>query len=398
MTDEFSFSQIASADEPVLDIVFIHGLTGDPHETWLSDSGEEYWPQWLFDEFPSTAIYTLGYPASVFAKWAKKEMDIFERATSALDYMVAKGIGNRPLVFVTHSLGGILAKTIVRKSCDSDDADWKKIAEQLRLIAFLATPHTGASLASVLKAVVPRFSSKHVELLSNDTGILEDINSHYRSFVNGRDDLKTVVYYEKYKTSGAQVVSRDSADPGVSGTTPVATDKDHINICKPRDKDDPVYAGLENHIKITLVSVMDEAVSDIASFGDSDDYSVKADHDRRDLLEKLIAADREHEYETANNYQSGFARNYLKLGLHTPAREQNDRLLSEVEQRFVTHIFHPLICQSGTEEEIRTSLQSKVIDPLCQKYDDKNGFSEKTVLRALYYLTEQCHIRWDAPS
>ncbi len=398
MTDEFSFSLVASAEEPVLDVIFIHGLSGDPKKTWMSDDGTEFWPEWIFDEFPNIAIYTLGYPASVFAKWAKKEMDIFERATSALDYMIAKGIGARPLIFVTHSLGGILAKAIIRKSCDSDDADWKKISEQVRLVAFLATPHNGASLASTLKSVVPHFSSKHVELLSNDTGILEDINSHYRSYANAKDSIKTVVYYEKYATKGALVVSRESADPGVSGTTPVATDKDHTNICKPRSKDDPVYAGLENHVKLVLQMVLDEAAADIEAFGEGDDYSKKADHDRRDLLEKLIAAGREHEYETANNFQSGFARNYLKLGLHTPAREENDKLLSEVETRFLTHVFHPLICKSGTEDQIRNSLQADVIDPLCAKYDGKRRFSEKTVLRALYYLTEQCHIRWDAPA
>ncbi len=159
MTNGLSFSQLAAAENPVMGIIFIHGLSGDPSETWTTDNGEEEWPHWLFDEFPNVAVYALGYPASMFEKWAKKEMDIFERATSTLDYMLAKGIGERPLVFVTHSLGGILAKTIIRKSCDSDDKNWKKVSEQAKLVVFLATPHTGASLASILKTVVPRFSS-----------------------------------------------------------------------------------------------------------------------------------------------------------------------------------------------------------------------------------------------
>ncbi len=398
MSDELSFSKIAEADDAIMDVVFIHGLTGDPVDTWTSEEGGEYWPEWLCEKFPNIAVYTLGYPASLFAKWAKKEMDIFERATSAMDYMLAKGIGERPLVFITHSLGGILAKTMLRKSCDSDDENWKKISQLTRLVVFLATPHTGASLAAILKMVIPRFSSSHVHLLSNDTGVLDDIKSHYRSFAHGRENIKTVVYYEKYETNGVLVVSRESADPGVSGTTPVAADKDHNNICKPRDKNDPVYAGIENHVKQTLKSVQDELSVDNAAFGETEDYGSRDDHDRRNLLEKLTAAGREHEYEAANNYQNVFARNYLKLGLHTPAKEENNKILSEVEQRFITHIYHPLICKGGSDDEIRITLQSQVIDPICKKHADKKGFSEKTVLRALYFLTEQCNIRWDAPS
>ena len=395
MTEEFSFSEICSGSAPTVDILFVHGLKGDPESTWTSEGSDEYWPKWLCDDFPTVAIYSLGYPASIFKKWVKREMDIFERAASALDYLAAKGIGNRPVVFITHSLGGILAKAILRKSDESDDDDWKKVSTATRLMVFLATPHTGASLASVLEFVFPQFSSKHIDLLSNEVGILEDINLHYRNYVNNRDDFKTATYYEKYKAKNSiLVVSRESADPGVKGTTPVATDKDHINICKPHDRNDPVYAGIQRHIKHTLTSIQVSTALDEEVFQE-DDYSAKSIHDRRDLLEKLIVAGREHEYKTANNYQNQFAQNYLKLGLYTNAREENDKLLSEIEQRFLTHIYYPLICKGEADDKIRVALQTEVIDPVCAKRKSHKGFSEKTVLRALYFLTEQCHIRWD---
>ena len=396
MPEEFSFSEICVGSSPALDILFVHGLTGDPESTWASEGSDEFWPIWLCDDFPTVAVYSLGYPTSIFKKWAKQEMDIFERAASALDYLAAKGIGNRPVVFIAHSLGGILAKAILRKSYESDDNDWKRVCTATRLMVFLATPHTGASLASVLKIVFPHFSSKHIDLLSNGMGVLEDINQHYRSYTNNRDDFRTAAYYEKYKTKNSiPVVSRESADPGVKGTHPVATDKDHINICKPRDRNDPVYAGIQKHIKHILTDVQVSTASDEEVF-QKDDYSAKSGHDRRDLLEKLIVAGREHEYTTANNYQNQFAQNYLKLGLYTRAREENDKLLSEIEQRFLTHIYYPLICKGQSDDKIRVALQTEVIDPVCAKRKSHKGFSEKTVLSALYFLTEQCHIRWDA--
>jgi YHS domain-containing protein/pimeloyl-ACP methyl ester carboxylesterase len=391
MSEGLTFKKVCGPEHPVADVVFIHGLTGDPRETWESVDGQ-YWPEWLCGDFEGLAVYTLGYPASVFGKWAKKEMDLFERATNALEYMVATGIGDRPLILITHSLGGLLAKQIIRKSRDSEDEDCKKIAQSMKLVVFLATPHTGASLAGILKSFVPHFSSKHVSILTNETGVLDDINEHYRSYANGKSDLKTVVYYEKYKTANAAlVVTKESSDPGVAGTTPVPVDKDHVTICKPKDSDDLIYVSITRHLK----ALLSKTPQDCGAFQE-DGYTSKSDIDRRDLLEKLIAANREHEYEEANNYQNKFAQNYLRLGLFTKAKEENDKLLSEVETRFVTHVYHPLICKYASDDAIRTALQSEVIDPVCAKRVDEKNFSEKTVLSALYFLTEQCHIRWDA--
>lgn len=380
-----------------MDVIFVHGLTGDPKSTWVSEEKGEYWPTWLCNDIPGVAVYALGYPAGIFEKWAKKQMDLFERATNALEYMSAKGIGERPIAFVAHSLGGILVKQIIRKSCDCDDEDWKRVCQETKLVVFLSTPHSGASLASALKVAFPHFASKHMQLLSKDSGVLDDINSHYRVFANDKEDLRTVVYYEKYRTKGSVlVVSKESSNPGVAKAQPVPADKDHINICKPRDKDDLIYLGIHKHVKKLRAScTLAGLVVGDGSFHE-ENYEAKADQDRRDLLEKLIASGREHEYSTANNLQNKFAQNYLKLGLYTSARQDNYKLLSEVEQRFLTHVYHPLICKGEPEDKIRQALQSHVIDPICSNRIGHKGFSQKTVLSALYFLTEQCHIRWDA--
>ena len=119
-------------------------------------------------------------------------MDMFERAGNALEQFAGNGIGERPIVFVTHSLGGILTKMILRKSCEAEDEDWRRISEATRLVVFLSTPHTGAALAKTLD-VVP-LTSKHIKLLANDSGFLQDLNDHYRTLSNSRDDLATAVY------------------------------------------------------------------------------------------------------------------------------------------------------------------------------------------------------------
>lgn len=393
MSNEFTFSQVATCDSSLLDIIFVHGLTGDAHETWSNANGD-FWPQWLNEDVKHLSIYTLGYPASIFEKWAKKEMDIFERANNVLEHFAAKGIGKKPIAFIAHSLGGLLTKILIRRACESEDEDYKLVADSTRLVIFLATPHSGSVLANILKCLP--CTSKHIALLANETGFLEDLNSHYRSYANGRGDiLSTRVYYETHQTKGVvSVVTRESANPGVAGTQPVPVDKDHINICKPADRDDIVYLGVKRHIEKVLKNFGAEH-SQSGNTLVGAEYGTKSDTDRRDLLQKLIDADREHEYDFANSAQNAFARSFAKMGLFTSARDDHEKLLSEVETRFIAHVYHPLICQGASDEAIRMALQTHVIDSIANKVIGETRFAARAVMNALYFLTEQCHIRWD---
>lgn len=396
MSSDFKFENISTAEEPLLDVIFVHGLTGDAYKTWSSINENEFWPNWLSGEFQNISIYTLGYPASLFEGWAKKEMDIFERSGNILEHFAAKGIGERPIAFITHSLGGILTKILIRKSRESSDEAFRKVSEVVRLVVFLATPHKGSTLANIVK-VFPS-SSSHIKLLANETGFLEDLNQYYRSYANNQANLSTKVYYEKLATKKiVTVVSRESADPGITGTEPIALDKDHINICKPEDRDDIVYLGIRRHIKKLLDDLIGNnplLKADLMGIN----YLEKSSNDRRELLEKLIDADREHEYGYANRAQNEFARSYLKTGLYTQPREDHELLLSEVETRFITLVYHPLICKGINDEKIQDSVQKNIIDPLSEKKIGNTKFSARSVLTALYYLTEQCHIRWDHTS
>lgn len=391
--EDVSYLKHFGDDKALVDVIFIHGLTGSAKETWTDRNGKVFWPEWLSQNTDHLAIHSITYPASLFVKWAKKEMDMFERARNVLEVLAGRQVGNKPIIFVTHSLGGVLAKIILRKAVESEDDDCKLIAASTQLMMFLSTPHKGATLASVFD-VLPK-ASKQIKLLGNETGFLDDLNEQYRKYANSRNDLSTVSYYEKHSTKGlAVVVTRESADPGVAGCEPVAMDRDHINICKPLDKDDLVYLGVKRHIENVVLSKKKQlAKAGVSNI--TDDYTIKFSGDRRDLLQKLVDANREHEYNYANNAQNKFARQFTKTGLFTNARENHDILLTEIESRFITHVYHPLICKEADDEKVREALQLHVIDALANRKIGEASYPSTVVINALYYLTEQCHIRWD---
>ncbi len=394
---EFSFECI-SGGQGKFDVIFIHGLSGDPRATWTApgaDNGADaFWPGWICADLAEANVYLLGYPTDIIAPWLKGEMSLYERSKAVLEHLASLGLGRRPTAIVAHSLGGLLAKQLLRTGTDASDDAWKAIARSVKLICFLATPHSGSTVASAVKLATPRLASKTIQLLESGGDQLVQLNEWYRNFANG--ELVTVAYYEKHPIKTVMIVDAQSADPGVAGTMAIPIDADHVTICKPSSRESPVYCGVLRHLG-KLADTFEAARNGEAE-GDftfaREDY-VQKTNDRRDLLQKLIDAHREHEYSIANEAQNRFARNYIRLGLHTSARTHHDNLLADIQQRFETHVYHGQICKGASDADAEAALQSSVIDPVVARFSSQ-GVTNRTVMEGLYYLTEQCHIRWDA--
>jgi len=172
-----------------LDIVFIHGFTGHPEKTWtwkqgastpstdrastqrpskrqkLSHSREDtappvFWPQ---DILPSTApnarIFTFGYETHISHAFCKtpSKSSVYDIAWDFLVRLDAKRQAerSRPLLFIVHSLGGVLIKEALRQSrdCESHQSDFHNIYHSTQAIIFFGTPHGGADPRELLHHV-----------------------------------------------------------------------------------------------------------------------------------------------------------------------------------------------------------------------------------------------------
>ncbi len=399
MADQYiPFAKIAG-DAGCADVIFVHGLTGNPITTWTSvgtlEPEGDYWPNWLVTDLPHVNFYALGYPASLFAQWAKKEMNLYERAKHSLELLAGYELGKRPLVFVCHSLGGLLVKQMLRTAIESSEETWRRISDRCIAILFLATPHSGSSLANLLHVFSGCFSSHHVEKLKKDSSELEELNESFRAFCSRRE-IDVTVYYEMHKTGKfAIVVDKESADPGLTGVMPIPVDASHQNICSPENRHSLIYVSIRQRLQKLVPSPIVSKLKPSKIF-EGDELEASSYSDRRDLQTKMIAAGREHEYSFANNSQNRFARSFVKSGLKTAAAHLHTHLLAEIEQRFQSLIFHPLICKNADDAAVASAIQTQIVDPLSAKYEASDA-SAKTIMNALYFLTERCHVRWDKP-
>jgi len=240
-------------DECLGDVIFVHGLGGNARGTWHPEGKENdnnFWPYWVGQELSDARIWSLGYAVEPF-RWKGNTMPLVDRATNTLALLDSYEIGEQPLIFITHSLGGLLVKQMLRHGQDMGNPRWKAIVNQTKGIVFLSTPHSGADIASWINHIGKLLGTTVSvdELKANDSR-LRELNILYRN--NKKlNKIPMEVYYEKQKTLGILVVDETSADPGIPGVIPTPMDDDHISICRPL-KTSIIYRRVKRFIKDNL--------------------------------------------------------------------------------------------------------------------------------------------------
>lgn len=138
-----------------------YSVSGDK---WLQEPlGDESigrsfcWPmEWLPKDFPNIRVIGLNYDSSL-SQWSasgcpceKYDGKLEKRAGEFLKKLANSNIGqDRPVVWVGHSMGGLLIKSIINQAATSDDPAVRRIAENSRAVMFLGTPHRGSAIAKL---------------------------------------------------------------------------------------------------------------------------------------------------------------------------------------------------------------------------------------------------------
>ncbi|XP_075564017.1 protein SERAC1 isoform X3 [Pelecanus crispus] len=184
------------------DILFVHGLLGAAFKTWrqqdidrhldkkASEGEEDYsqcWPKtWLASDCPALRIISVEYDTHL-SDWKAKcpveahRKSIAYRSNELLDKLRAAGIGDRPLVWVSHSMGGLLVKKMLVDASKNPEMD--KIVNNTRGIIFYSVPHHGSQLAEYsINARYLLFPSVEVKELSKDSPALKELNDDFLSF------------------------------------------------------------------------------------------------------------------------------------------------------------------------------------------------------------------------
>ncbi|OIW22955.1 hypothetical protein CONLIGDRAFT_687035 [Coniochaeta ligniaria NRRL 30616] len=274
--------------QPVdVDILFVHGLQGHPERTWLSEGEPQpktgrtstlsplkalfkhrgrskspisnlrnednsvYWPRDLLPALcPTSRIMTFGYDTMATKGYVPADKgSIFSHARDLLYELERNRPRGRYLIFVAHSLGGILVKEVLRRSENSSEESIRDIIDYTVAVVFMGTPHRGspdfASPADVARRVaqtVLRMDTNPAVLraLGLDSPELELCRESFITQWRTREFI-VKTFQESHGIVGVNVVPDTSSsldDPREHAETLPA---DHMGMCRFSGAEDPKW-------------------------------------------------------------------------------------------------------------------------------------------------------------
>ncbi|KAI9851959.1 MAG: hypothetical protein M1838_002248 [Thelocarpon superellum] len=265
-------TEVYCPDNPKVDIVLVHGLNGHPQTTWTAKNGV-FWPTQLLPKTLGNVrarILVYGYNADVYAFGGKSATaDYILQHAQTLVFNLdseryTEDASDRPIIFVAHSLGGILVKKALDYSSEIstvNNENLRSIFVSTYGIVFLGTPHNGADpakwglmLQAMASALLPRLvldtEPGLVAALKTQSETLQNINV---SFSNMMEKFHVAFFHEALKTDFGVfkdfVVDQTSAAPVMPGAAYAGIEATHSGICKYESKNSPGYTPVASIIK-----------------------------------------------------------------------------------------------------------------------------------------------------
>lgn len=261
-----------------LDIVFVHGLGGHFRNTWCKNHDPSlFWPGlWLPQEphIQKARILSFGYNAN-YGAGARSSSNINDFAKELLyemgfgkdEYGEDLGIGRVPIIFVVHSMGGLVVKKAYLLG--QIDEEYQAIVGSISAVIFLATPHRGTNLAEILTKVLTaslQSPKTFIAELNRSSSALEELNEQFRHVA---PRLSIVSFYETLPTSVGpmklMVLEKESSILGYAKEVSRALNADHHTVCKYSSPEDSNYVSVCNVLKSLVERLRSKGVSALSS-------------------------------------------------------------------------------------------------------------------------------------
>jgi pimeloyl-ACP methyl ester carboxylesterase len=256
-----------SNEYAIADVVFVHGLAGGSHSTWRNENGF-FWPSILGNLHPECRIWSAGYNAGMSHWFGAAGMPLQDQAQNLQLRLLARDLGRLPIVFIVHSMGGLLVKELIVRSQVRDRPEAKSLVAAIRGIVFCGTPHRGAGMASAAKTLSTFFRTQiHLQQMEQGGALLDTLHDDFlqwqktsgcqvQSFVE-----KEGLYRRRWwwtAVSLGQAVPQQSGNPNIVGCPCDPIPADHIQLVKPANRESDVFAGTDRFLKKILGSVKAE--------------------------------------------------------------------------------------------------------------------------------------------
>ncbi|KAK4141525.1 vegetative incompatibility protein HET-E-1 [Dichotomopilus funicola] len=263
--------------DAIVDICFVHGLTGDRESTWTAEGQSTPWPKTLLPpKLEKARILTYGYDAYIVRKGVASSNRLIDHATNLLNDLTTDraccNAPSRPIIFVVHSLGGLVCKQAILLSRNNPEIHLRGIFDCTIGIVFMGTPHRGAWMADWAKipasalGLVKSVNRSLLEILQTNNQALELIQVNFWSMIRERQKANqppdVTCFFEELPLPGVgKVVSKESAT--IEGYNPVTIHANHRDMVKFASAEENGFKRVLGEL-VRWVSQFDQVLSETA--------------------------------------------------------------------------------------------------------------------------------------
>ncbi|KAK7943808.1 uncharacterized protein PG986_012921, partial [Apiospora aurea] len=216
-----------------------------------------FWPRDLLPRRVDNArIISFGFDADVEMFMGAASLNTIHQHSRNLLNTMCDQLGSQlPIVFVAHSLGGVIVKDALNQSAGATtDNTRQQLLERTRGVIFLGTPHRGSSSASYGRTAFRlsqlfAFQSANIKLitaLEQNSETLDRISTEFNESLAKNERIRLWSYSEerqvRFGLVGMHIVPPDSARIGHNRESWGSISGDHRHIAKYSDSRDDGFA------------------------------------------------------------------------------------------------------------------------------------------------------------
>jgi len=251
------YTPLAQAGPIAADIIFVHGLQGHPRKTWQActessarkpsffslgkrrrgeceeSSDTVFWPADILpDDYPNVRILTYGYDSHVshYFKGPANKLNLSQLGRGLLNRVVGERCrskaSGRPIVFVAHSLGGLLVKeALVESKKQQPDSHKTDVYKSVQGIVFFGTPHKGSNDAKwglILRSIASAAfdtNDKIIRVLEPDSELLDKLARDLQDIID-EGKIKICSLLESEGKTGLPIFNGKVLFPPLLGCKP----------------------------------------------------------------------------------------------------------------------------------------------------------------------------------
>ncbi|KAF8532917.1 hypothetical protein BDD12DRAFT_535075 [Trichophaea hybrida] len=255
-----------------MDLIAVTGLAGHAYGSWKERGGNTMWLRDLVPEdIPTIRVLTYGFNSVLVGSKSTSSIRQFAKTflEDVLNTRETSDGKQRPLIFIGHSLGGLIVKEAIAaaaKAAKDPKRTYGALLTSVYGAIFFGVPNRGLKIDELVHMVKGQPNERLVRDLAPRSEFLEML---HETFCERFDfnDTEVISFYETEETKtvkrneigqwtrdGPSVilvekVSAVDTVPNEAKHNQIPIDRDHSNIVKFTGRSDTYYVTLRRHLK-----------------------------------------------------------------------------------------------------------------------------------------------------